>query len=73
MTTKSITILAVNYFGNDDSKDFNAKAVYTKNGKTYHACIDIDYFHNRVYIPRQPKECKVMAGFHQAINTHQGF
>jgi hypothetical protein len=73
MTTQQITIETVNYFGNDNSRNFNAKVLYRKNGKLYLAHIDIDFFNKQVYIPKQAKECKVLSGFQQAINKHQGF
>jgi hypothetical protein len=73
MTTQSITIDTVNYFGNDNSRNFNAKVLYRKNGKLYLAHVDIDFFNKYVYIPKQAKECKVLSGFQQAINKHQGF
>lgn len=73
MNASSITIETVNYFGNDKSRNFNAKVLYVKNGKTYLAHVDIDYFNKRVYIPKQTKECKVLKGLEQAINKNQGF
>ena len=73
MTTKKITIEKVNYFGNDDTKNFNAKVVYNKSGVLYLAHIYIDHFNKRIYIPKQPKECKILAGFEQAINQNQNF
>ena len=68
-----ITIEKVNYFGQNTGENFNAKALYRKNGKLYLAHIDIDFFNKRVYIPKQEKECKVLKGFEQAINKNQGF
>ena len=73
MKTQKITIETLNYFGNDDSRNFNAKVLYRKNGKLYLAHVDIDYFNKRVYIPKQAKECKILTGFEQAINQYQGF
>lgn len=73
MSTQSIRIENVNYLGHDDSRNYNAKVLYTKNGKLYLAHVDIDFFHKRVYIPKQEKECKVLSGFEQAINKNQGF
>ena len=71
MAIKGITIEAVNYFGDSEDRNFNAKVIYTKNGKSYLAHIDIDFFNRRVHIPKQPKECKVLAGFDAAININQ--
>ena len=67
---KAITIDKVNYLGDSDSRNFNAKVLYRKGGKLYLAHIDIDFYHKRVYIPKQPKECKVLVGFEQAISIH---
>jgi extradiol dioxygenase family protein len=64
--TTAIKIEKVNYFGSDvtGSYEWNAKVLYTRNGKLYHAMIDIDYFGNEVYINTkiQAKECKVYSG-----------
>jgi hypothetical protein len=73
MTTTQITIENVNYLGNDNSRNFNAKVLYRKSGKLNLAHVDIDFFNKRVYIPKQAKECKVLKGFAEAINEHQGF
>lgn len=64
---KSITIESVNYLGRDRSKNYNAKVLYRKNGKLNLAHIYIDYFNESVYIPKQPKECKILSGFNEAI------
>jgi hypothetical protein len=66
-----ITIEAVNYIGNSSDRNFNAKVLYRKNGKLLLAHVDIDFFNQRVYIPKQAKECKVFAGFELAINKNQ--
>lgn len=71
MKTSKITIDTVNYIGNIEGNDFNAKVLYTKNEKLYLAHVNIDFFNKRVYIPKQAKECKVLAGFEQAINEYQ--
>jgi hypothetical protein len=68
-----ITIEQVNYFGHSEERNYNAKVLYTKNGKLNLAHVDIDFFAKRVYIPKQAKECKVLAGFEHAINKNQGF
>jgi hypothetical protein len=73
MATQNITIELVNYFGHSSERNFNAKVIYKKSGKSYLAHVDIDFFWKRVYIPKQPKECKVLKGFQQAINENQGF
>jgi hypothetical protein len=73
MTTQNITIESVNYLGHSYDRNFNAKVLYRKNGKLHLAHVDIDFFNKKVYIPKQPKECKVLKGFHQAINQNQGF
>ena len=65
MTT--ITIESVNYLGNDKSRNFNAKVLYRKNDKLNLAHIYIDYFNESVYIPKQPKECKILSGFNESI------
>lgn len=66
-----IKIETVNYFGNLPGRDFNAKVLYRKNGKLKLAHVYIDFFNKQVYIPKQPKECKVLVGFEQAINKHE--
>lgn len=68
-----IIIEEVNYLGHSNDRNFNAKVLYRKNGKLNLAHVDIDYFNRRVYIPKQPKECKVLSGFEQAINQNQKF
>jgi hypothetical protein len=73
MANKNITIDLVNYLGHSYERNFNAKVLYYKAGKLYLAYIDIDFFNKKVYIPKQPKECKVLKGFQQAINENQGF
>lgn len=73
MTTQNITIETFNYFGHEASRNFNAKVLYRKNSKLYLAHVDVDFFNRRVHIPKQPKECKVLSGFAEAINRHQGF
>ena len=72
MTTQ-INILNLNYFGELEGENFNAKVVYTKNGKSFHACIYLDYFWKDVYFPKQPKECKVLSGLEQAIRIYKKF
>ena len=71
--TSKITIQNLNYFGEIEGENFNAKVVYTKNGKHFHACIYLDYFWKAVYFPKQPKECKVLAGLEQAIKIYEKF
>lgn len=71
--TSQITILNINYFGELEGENFNAKVRYTKNGKRYLACIYLDYFWKEVYFPKQPKECKVLAGLDQAIRIEKNF
>ena len=73
MTTQAITIENLNYLGNDFDRNFNAKVLYRKNGKLYLAHVYIDFFNKRVHIPKQPKECKILKGFQDAINQNQGF
>ena len=68
-----IIIWSVNYLGHSDERNFNAKVLYRKNGKLNLAHVYIEFFNKRVYIPKQPKECKILAGFEQAINQNQGF
>jgi len=62
----SIKIEKINYFGNDETKsnDWNAKVLYTRNGKMHHAMIDIDFFWKEIFINKkiQAKECKVYSG-----------
>ena len=73
MATKEIKIEKVNYIGHSDEADFNAKVLYWKYKKLYLAHVYIDFFNKRVYIPTQPKECKILKGFEQEINKKQGF
>ena len=70
MNAQTITIEIFNYFGDDNSRNFNAKVLYKKNGKQYLAHVDVDYFNKRVYIPTQPKECKILKGFNEAIEQY---
>ena len=62
----TIKIEKINYFGNDETKsnDWNAKVLYTRNGKMHNAMIDIDFFANEIYINKkiQAPECKVYSG-----------
>ena len=67
----AIVIEQVNYFGHQKGVNFNAKVLYTKNGKLNLAHVDIDFFNKRVYIPKQAKECKILKGFESAINENQ--
>ena len=63
-----IVIEKINYFGGED---FNAKALYRKNGKLYLCHIHIDFFNLKIYAERQqPKECKVLTGFEAAVNAY---
>lgn len=71
MATTKVTIDTVNYLGNSDDRNFNAKVLYTKYGNLYLAHVDIDFFNERVYIPKQGKECRVLTGFEVAINKNQ--
>lgn len=64
--TNTVTIEKVNYFG-DNGDDFNAKALYRKNGKLYLCHIHIDFFNKGIYTTKQPKEGKVLVGFDAAI------
>lgn len=70
-TIMAIEIQSVNYLGHSDTNDFNAKSLYTKNGKTYLVHIKVDYFNKRIYISKnQPKECKALVGLSQALNDY---
>ena len=75
LTTKkqTITIETLNYFGDLDSADYNAKVLYRKNGKLYLANIYLDFFWKKVCFPKQPKECKVLVGLENAIKQYQRF
>ena len=66
-----ITIESVNYIGRSADRNFNAKVLYRKNGKLQLAHVFIDFFNKNVYVPKQPKECKILAGFAAAINNHE--
>jgi hypothetical protein len=68
----SITIESVNFLSGQTYADkFNAKVLYRKNGKLELAHVFIDYFNKQVFVPKQPKECKVLKGFNQAIQEHE--
>ena len=69
--TNAITIETVNYLGNSSDRNFNAKVLYRVNGKLELAHVKIDFFNKFVSIPKQPKECKVVKGFSDAINANQ--
>lgn len=64
----TIEIEKVNYFtGRTYDNDFNAKVLYRKNGKLHLCHIFIDFFNKDVFVGKQAKECKVLAGFTAAI------
>jgi hypothetical protein len=69
----SIKIEKINYFGNDETKSnyWNAKVLYSRNGKLYHAMIDVDFFAKEIFINKkaQAKECKVYSGLLPALRT----
>jgi hypothetical protein len=66
-----IQIDTVNYFGNIEGENYNAKVLYRKNGKLRLANIYIDYFWKRIYIPKkQHPECKVLKGLDLALFDH---
>lgn len=69
----TISIIESNYFGHTETNDFNAKVLYSKNGKTYLAHVFIDFFNKKVHTfkVKQPKECKILKGFSEAINNHE--
>lgn len=69
--TTNITIESFHYFGHDNTRDFNSKVLYRKNGKLYLAHVYVCFFNKAVYFPRQPKEGKVLKGLHEAIMKHQ--
>lgn len=62
-----LNINQVNYFGNINNANYNAKALYTKNGKTYLAYFYIDFFNKSIRIPKQPKEGKIVSNFNNSI------
>lgn len=68
---KTIKIEKINYFGNDKtgSNDWNAKVLYTWNGKLYHAMIDVDFFSRDFFINKkiQASECKLVNGLLPAL------
>lgn len=67
----SIKIVKINYFGNDvtNSNEWNAKVLYTRNGKMHHAMIEVDFFSRDFFINTkiQAKECKVYNGLLAAL------
>jgi hypothetical protein len=68
---ENIQIDKVNYFGDTTDCNFNAKVLYYKNNKLNLVHIYIDFFNKSVYIPKQPKECKILKGLHEAIQFNQ--
>lgn len=68
---KNIKIEQLNYFGDIEDCNFNAKVLYYKNNKLNLAHIYIDFFNKSVYIPKQPKECKILKGFCEAVQFEQ--
>ena len=62
-----ITIETVKYFG-DNGQAHNAIVSYRKQGKLRLCRVYIDFFNERVYIPKQGKSTKALAGFEKAIN-----
>jgi len=67
--SKSIKIEAINYFGEDIFSNGNGRTIYKKNGKTYIAVINIDFFNERIHVPlKQPKGSKALVGLEQELN-----
>lgn len=54
----------INYFKElEDNPNWNAKVIYRKYGKFYHALCYVDTFNKNIYLSaNQEKECKVLAG-----------
>jgi hypothetical protein len=69
--SNKIKIDKVTYFGYDEtgSNEWNAKVLYFRDKKLYHAMIDIDFFDKSVYIPKkiQSKDCKIYSGLKAAL------
>jgi hypothetical protein len=72
-----IKIEKITYFGYDEtgSDNWNAKVLYFKDKKLYHAMIDIDFFSKKIYIPKniQSKDCKVYSGLEDALLKEELF
>ena len=66
-----ITIEKIVFFGNVEyDEDFNAKVVYEKYKKIYVCCFFVDFFHRKIYIPKQPKFHKVLVGLEEKLQKH---
>lgn len=72
----SLKIEKVKYFGNEtNSKEWNAKVLYNRNGQLHHAMIFICFFSNEIYINKkiQAPECKVYQGLLSALRKSNYF
>ena len=67
---ETITIKEVNYFGESSgTQDFNAKMLYTKNGKHYLAHLCVSFFVRAIFAGKNnPKEHKLLKGALGAVN-----
>lgn len=75
--SNKIKIEKINYFGNDEtgSQDWNAKVLYSRNGKLHHAMIDVDFGLKEIFLNKkiQAPECKVYAGLLEALRKFNYF
>jgi len=75
MAKNKILIEKINYFGCEQtgSQDWNAKVIYYRNNKIFHAMIYVDYFNKDIYINKkiQTKECKVYSGLLNSLNYNE--
>ena len=74
MSTAKFEIKTINFFGSEEtgSTEWNAKALYTRNGKQHLCLVYVDNFNHRVYVPTfQHSECKVYVGLGEALNTYE--
>ena len=66
---EKITFKEINYF-EIPVLNYNGKVKYQKYGKIYAANFFVDFYNQRIHIPKQPKYNKALAGLEQALFNH---
>ena len=66
---EKITLKQINFFG-IPVLNYNGTVKYEKYGKIYSAYFFVDFFNQKIDIPKQPKYYKALVGLEQALYNH---